>query len=80
MQDTETTIRQILQEVSGIPADVSPEADLYMDLGMASVHALQLLAELEDRFSLHIPDDAYVEATSISKLTQTIESLKGTAA
>lgn len=35
-------------------------------LGVASVYALQLLAELEQAFGVSIPDEDFVEATSIA--------------
>jgi acyl carrier protein len=73
--DLEAGIRKIVSEISGIPGNADAQADLYLDLGMASVHALQLLTELEDRFGVQIPDDDFVEATSIEKLTALIQRL-----
>ena len=73
--DVEAGIRKIVSEISGIPENADPRADLYLDLGMASVHALQLLTELEDRFGVQIPDDDFVEATSIEKLTALVQRL-----
>lgn len=73
--DVEAGIRKIVSELSGIPENADPHADLYLDLGMASVHALQLLTELEDRFGIQIPDDEFVEATSIEKLTALVQKL-----
>lgn len=73
--DIEAGIRKIVSEISGIPENADPQADLYLDLGMASVHALQLLTELEDRFGVQVPDDEFVEATSIEKLTGLVQRL-----
>lgn len=69
-------IRLIVSEISGLPEGADPRADLYLDLGVASIHALQLLAELEDRFSVAIPDDQFVQATSIEKLAHVVEELR----
>ena len=68
-------IRRIIAEISNVPRDADPHADLYLDLGMASVHALQLLQELEDHFGMPVPDEQFVESTSIAKLTTTVERL-----
>ncbi|MBV8069162.1 MAG: acyl carrier protein [Acidobacteriaceae bacterium] len=73
--DVEAGIRKIVCGISGIPEDANAQADLYLDLGMASVHALQLLTELEDHFGIQIPDDDFVEATSIGKLIALVEKL-----
>jgi acyl carrier protein len=71
----EQEIRSILSSIGGIPENADSNADLYLDLGMASVHALQLLTELEERFGISIPDDAFVEANTIARLTSTVEGL-----
>lgn len=73
--DVEVGVRKIVCEISGIPENADSQADLYLDLGMASVHALQLLTELEDHFGVQIPDDDFVEATSIEKLTALVQRL-----
>jgi len=73
--DVEADVRKIVSDLSGIPVDADPQADLYLDLGVASVHALQLLTELEEHFNIQIPDDQFVEATSIAKLTDLVKSL-----
>ena len=73
--DIEADIRKIVCGISGIPETSDSHADLYLDLGVASVHALQLLTELEDHFEIQIPDDQFVEATSIANLVELVKSL-----
>lgn len=72
---TQNEIAVLVAEVSGIPLNVDPEADLYLDLGVASIHALQLLLELEERYAIRIPDEEFVESSSIAKITQHINRL-----
>jgi acyl carrier protein len=62
-------------DIANLSADVAADADLYLDLGVASVHALQLLTELEEQFGVAIPDDRFVEATSIHDLTALMAGL-----
>ena len=69
MDPVEAKVRAIVGDISNLSTDMPAEANLYLDLGVASVHALQLLTELEEQFGVAIPDDRFVEATSISDLT-----------
>jgi acyl carrier protein len=68
-------VRDIVVAVSGLPKDADANADLYLDLGVASFHALLILQDLEDHFGIHIPDDQFVESSSITKLTATVEAV-----
>ncbi len=74
--DVEAAVRRLVSDVSGLPSNADARADLYLDLGVASIHALQLLTELEDQFGISIPDDEFVEATSIAKLTVLMTNLR----
>ena len=77
MDPIETKVRAIVAEISNLSPDMPASADLYLELGVASIHALQLLTELEERFGVAIPDDRFVEATSINELTALMASLAG---
>lgn len=74
---TEREVLSIVSDISGIPPDADLHADLYLDLGMASIHALQLLMELEERYAVLIPDEDFVESNSIAKLTAQLNRLLG---
>ena len=69
-------VRSVVAEITGLPADVSGTADLYSELGVASIKAMQLLMELEERFGISIPDDQFIEATSVERLGEMIVRLK----
>jgi acyl carrier protein len=75
MDSTESRIRRIVSQIADLPPDVPADANLYLDLGVASVHAMQLLVGLEDGFAVQVPDEEFVEATSISELTAMIDRL-----
>lgn len=77
MDAIETKVREIVSSITGLPESMPGDANLYLDLGVASVHALQLLAELEGQFDLSIPDEDFVEATSVSQLASLMRSLSG---
>jgi acyl carrier protein len=75
MDQSEADIRGIVSRLSGLREDIGRDADLYLDLGVASVHAVQLLVELEEHFRVQIPDDDFVEAKSIATLTAMTKEL-----
>ena len=75
MDNLESKIRQTISNITGLASDVRGDADLYLDLGVASVHAIELLTSLEEQFGITVPDDEFVEATSIDKLTALISGL-----
>jgi acyl carrier protein len=79
MEAIETKIRQVLNSVAGLPTDVDGKANLYLDLGVASVHALTLLSELESQFGVTIPDDEFITATDVDSLTALMQDLTGAA-
>lgn len=72
---TETRVRAIVTTIAELPPDAPADANLYLDLGVASVHAMELLMELEDKFEVQVPDDEFVEATSISQLAAMVDRL-----
>jgi acyl carrier protein len=75
MQKTETLIRETLVAIDNRLNDVDASTDLYVNFGLASVHAITLLTDLEERFSIHIPDEDFIEARSISQLTTLVVAL-----
>jgi len=77
MESTKERLHGLLVELCGLPADFKQDADLYLDLGVPSVKAMQLLMELEERFQVSIPDDQFVEATTFKGLEAMMERLQG---
>jgi acyl carrier protein len=75
MQETEAAIREILVAINNRLNDADANADLYADFGLASVHAITLLTDLEERFGIHVRDEDFIEARSISQLTVMIDAL-----
>ena len=62
------------QEVRGLiadiiemePSQIDPEAHLVEDLGMDSMMALEILATLEKKFKIRIPEDDLPKITTLS--------------
>ena len=77
MESTLDTLRSMLVDLAALPEDFDQNADLYLELGVPSVKAMELLFRLEEQFGISVPDDQFVEATSLAKLGQMIVALKG---
>jgi acyl carrier protein len=74
--DPTPVVKEIITSITGISAEqIASDSNLYLDVGVASVHALQLLTELERRFNIAIPDEEFVEATSLNSLAALIRRL-----
>lgn len=54
----------------------APDADIYR-AGLESTDALELLLELEDMFSVAIPDDRFITARTSDDLAAMVGSLGG---
>jgi acyl carrier protein len=72
----EEDLRQILVEVCGIAPDFDRTAHLYFTLGVPSVKAMLLLMVLEEHFGIQVPDEQFVEAVTLEKLTAMVEGLQ----
>lgn len=59
----------------GAITGVQPDKDFY-DAGFVSVNALPLLIELEDHFSITIPDDRFINARTPQALADLVSSLQ----
>jgi acyl carrier protein len=68
-------LRGIVCRITGLPSDFDASAHLYLDLGVASLHALQLLTEIEEHYGIHLPDEQFVEATSLSKMAALVQAI-----
>jgi acyl carrier protein len=71
----EPQLRQLMVDLCNLPPDFSGSADFYLDLAVPSVKAMELLMELEDRFGIAVPDEQFVEATSLVRLATMVEGL-----
>lgn len=64
-------LRKMVADILEInPEEVKPEANFVEDLGMDSMMALEILAMIEKKYKLKIPE---TELTKMSNLSQVIE-------
>jgi acyl carrier protein len=75
----EGTIRAILERIARLEPGFAADADLFRDLGVKSVTALDLLLSLEEELGVVIPDEAFGEARTVQKLVALVQGLQGAA-
>lgn len=76
MEALKSELRQLLTELAHLPEGFDEKADIYGDLGMASIQAMELLMVLEERYGISVPDEEFIEATSLERLAGMIQRLK----
>jgi acyl carrier protein len=74
--EIEGRIRSILRRVTRLDGEYSPGADLFRELGVKSVAALDLLLSLEEEFGVSIADAAFGEARSVNALVALVKGLQ----
>ncbi len=76
METLKSELRQMLTDLAALPQDFDENADLYRDLGMTSMKAMELLMALEERYKVSVPDDEFIEATSLGRLATMMHALR----
>ena len=74
MTELEIYLIELLAKTAKMaPEAIDPDADLFMDLGIDSLEGLKILAQLEERFGVLIPDHELLEMNTLRKIRSTIE-------
>jgi acyl carrier protein len=69
----EGRIRAILRRVARLEGDYSADADVYRELGVKSIAAIDLLLSLEEEFGVAIGDEEFANARSVRALVGLVE-------
>lgn len=70
MENLEIEIKNLIAEIiEKDPAEVGPETKFVEDLGMDSMMALEILAAIEKRYKIAIPEEKLAE---LANLNQTV--------
>ena len=76
MDEIEKEIREIIAEVLETnPEEINPEARFVEDLGMDSMMALEILAAIEKKYRVVIPEDNLPKFTTLKQTMSLIEQL-----
>jgi len=73
----EPEIREIIAEIiEKKPEEITLDANLIEDLGADSMMALEILASLEKKYRVIVPEESLPKLTSLRKIMALVESLK----
>ena len=74
--DVETDIRQLVAEVLEVdPNEIENHANFVKDLGMDSMMALEILAGIEKKYRIVIPEDMLPKFTSLNETIAIVKKL-----
>ena len=76
-ENIQTGVLSIIEPYIKNGKDVDLEKDLYSDLGVESVNAIQILLTLEENFGISIDDNDFIKARSTLQVIELIQKLKG---
>ena len=80
MNETEQEIIDIVSAITKAPAHtIRLDTDLRLDLNVDSLQGLQIMAALEKRFKVEVPDDDLDAYTSVRAIVDTLARLRGRA-
>jgi acyl carrier protein len=72
----EVKVRAIVERIApNVQGGFRAESDLYREVGVKSLAALDLLLSLEEEFRLSIADEAFGEARTVAKLVALVGML-----
>ena len=78
MPNFEKDIRQIVAEVlEKKPEEIPLEAHLFNDLGADSMMALEILAAMEKKYKIVVPEESLPKMTSLKKIIDLAQALTG---
>ena len=68
MQNIEEEIKTLIAEIiEKGPDEVTPEAKFFEDLGVDSMMALEILAAIEKKYKISIPEEKLAQLTTLNE-------------
>ena len=71
--DMDTVVNRIVARFARSEPPFPREADVYRDLGIASVEALALLLALESELSISLDDQRFIRSRTVGDLAHLVE-------
>ncbi len=73
-ENVRSEVREILRPHVATGAELSETSHLVADLGIDSLGVMEVVADLEDKFKLRIPDEALREVDTVADVARAIET------
>jgi len=74
----EAEVRALITDVARVDGSaIGPDEDLVERLGIDSLQGLQMLAAVEKRFALRLPDEDLVRLNTIGRIADVVDRLQG---
>ncbi|MDB5975559.1 MAG: Phosphopantetheine attachment site [Nevskia sp.] len=74
-EDIHNRLKDVLVELFGIdPAKITPEANLYQDLGIDSIDAIDLLLKLKEVTGKKIQPETFKHVRTVGDVTEAIHA------
>ena len=71
-------LKNIVAEIVEVkPEEVTPEADFVEDLGMDSMQAIEIMAAIEKKYSVQVPEDYLGKIMNLSSLLEVAKEIIG---
>ena len=71
----ESEVTEIVSRITKAPVErIKPDTHLQQELNVDSLQGLQILAVIEKRFGVSVPDDELDNYTSIREIVRTVEN------
>lgn len=71
-QDLRKEIIDVIIESTETELDVTPDMDLFADMGLSSMEIMVMLGDLEDAFDIEIPAEELTDVCTVQDLSDII--------
>ena len=70
----ENELKVLIAEIVEIePGKITPDANFVEDLGMDSMMALEILASIEKKYRLRLPEENLTKITNLNKVVELVD-------
>ena len=67
-------IKELIASVTGLdPAQLTPEAKFWEDLGVDSIKAIEITVAMEKKFKIRVKDEQVAQITTVAKAVEIVQ-------
>ena len=72
-QDVKAELLKVLDQHAQAKVEINESSQIVGDLGIDSLGVMEVIADIEDKFGLHIPDEALRDVVTVGDVANAIE-------